>query len=99
MSFEAKLQTMNYKIEPVSLEFGKYVQGMKAGKLTFTSGQVSSRDGKEYGDYSDWGYPVAGSQCYTRTEGKERGTRSSGKFGKRILVESEVAVLLLERGN
>ena len=47
MSYEAKLQTMNYKIEPVNLEFGKYVQGMKVGKLIFTSGQVSSWDGKE----------------------------------------------------
>lgn len=42
MSYEAKLASMGYKIEPVDpLDNGKFVAAVRVGDLVFTSGQVS----------------------------------------------------------
>ena len=46
-SYEGKLTEMGYKIDPLNLEFGKFVQGVRVGNLIFTSGQVPSWEGKE----------------------------------------------------
>ena len=43
MSYEAKLASMGYKIEPVDpLDNGKFVAAVRVGDLVFTSGQVSA---------------------------------------------------------
>jgi enamine deaminase RidA (YjgF/YER057c/UK114 family) len=47
MSYEAKLKEMGYTIEPTQLDNGKFVQAVRSGNLIFTSGQVSSWQGKE----------------------------------------------------
>lgn len=40
MSYEAKLESMGYRIDPVELQFGKFFQAIRVGDLVFTSGQV-----------------------------------------------------------
>ena len=45
MSYESKLESLGYVIEPVSLEAGKFVEAVKIGNLVFTSGQISSWNG------------------------------------------------------
>jgi len=47
MKYEEKVQELGYVIEPVKLEFGKFVQGARSGNLIFTSGQVPIWNGKE----------------------------------------------------
>ena len=46
MSFEAKLQEMGYTLEPVDLNAGKLMPTVRTDNLLFTSGQVSSWEGK-----------------------------------------------------
>lgn len=46
MSYEAKLKEMGYTIEPVNLDTGRFVHAVQTGNLIYTSGQVSSWDGK-----------------------------------------------------
>jgi enamine deaminase RidA (YjgF/YER057c/UK114 family) len=46
MSYEQALKQMGYVIEPVGLDNGKFVQAVQTGNLIYTSGQVSSWDGK-----------------------------------------------------
>lgn len=46
MSFEAKLQTLGYTIEPVELNAGKLMLAVRSGNLIFTSGQVPNWDGQ-----------------------------------------------------
>jgi enamine deaminase RidA (YjgF/YER057c/UK114 family) len=46
MSYEQILKQMGYAIEPVVLDTGKFMQAVRTGNLIYTSGQVSSWDGK-----------------------------------------------------
>jgi enamine deaminase RidA (YjgF/YER057c/UK114 family) len=47
MSYESKLESLGYKLEPANLEAGKFVEAVRVGNLVFTSGQISSWNGKE----------------------------------------------------
>jgi enamine deaminase RidA (YjgF/YER057c/UK114 family) len=47
MSYEEKVEQIGYKIQPVNLEIGKFVQGLQVGNLIFTSDQIPSWEGKE----------------------------------------------------
>lgn len=45
MSFEAKLKTMGYVIEPGDLSTGKFMRAVRTGRLIYTAGAVSDWDG------------------------------------------------------
>lgn len=47
MSYESKLEGLGYKLEPANLEVGKFVEAVRVGNLVFTSGQISSWEGKD----------------------------------------------------
>lgn len=47
MSYESKLESLGYKLEPANLEAGKFVEAVRVGNLVFTSGQISSWNDKE----------------------------------------------------
>ena len=48
MSFEKKLKEMGYEIEPLSeMDSGRYIHAVRTGNLVFTSGQVSTWNGKD----------------------------------------------------
>ena len=47
MSYEETLKNLGYVIEPVELDTGKFVHATRVGDLIFTSGQISSWDGKD----------------------------------------------------
>lgn len=46
MSYEAKLKEMGYTLEPVGLDTGRFLLAKRTGALVYTSGCVSSWDGK-----------------------------------------------------
>ena len=46
MSFEERLLELGYCIEPIELDTGLIMRGVRSGNLIFTSGQVSSWEGK-----------------------------------------------------
>ena len=46
MSFEAKLTEKGYTIEPADMTGGRFVPAVRTGNLIYTSGQVSTWDGK-----------------------------------------------------
>jgi enamine deaminase RidA (YjgF/YER057c/UK114 family) len=41
MSYEAKLQSLGYTVEPVELNAGRLMHAVRTGNLIYTSGQVS----------------------------------------------------------
>ncbi|MEW6043654.1 MAG: RidA family protein [Thermoproteota archaeon] len=47
MSYESKLESLGYRIKPVDLDVGKFVEAVKVGNLVFTSGQISSWNGMD----------------------------------------------------
>jgi len=47
VSYEETLKNLGYVIEPVELDTGKFVHATRVGDLIFTSGQISSWDGKD----------------------------------------------------
>ena len=46
MNYESKLKELGYELKPVDLDTGWFVQAVKTGNLIYTSGQISSWDGK-----------------------------------------------------
>ncbi len=47
MSYEERLRELGYSIEPVELDTGRFVCAVRTGALIYTSGQVSSWNGRE----------------------------------------------------
>lgn len=47
MSFEARLKSMGYVIEPGELSAGKFMRAVRTGSLVYTAGAVSAWDGRE----------------------------------------------------
>ena len=47
MSYEERLRELGYSIEPVELDTGRFVRAVRTGALIYTSGQVSSWNGRE----------------------------------------------------